>query len=179
MPVWLLSIVGTNFLLQVVASAARPLTSVRALGLGASDFELGLIAAAYASLALIVGVSVGKLIDRFGSQFFIVSGAAFMSLMMLATSFTYATYVLILIQAGRACLINANLGMRGTIATISRRRREPPRSVTTPPAPGSDSWSDRRSAVCWQVLPAEAVAGVRPWQKNFFFVLAGICSSAR
>lgn len=118
MPVWLLAVIVVNFVLQVVVSAARPLTSVKALGLGADNFELGLLAAAYASLALLVAVPTGRLIDRHGPYPFIVAGSVLLTLLMGASAFVGSTYLLILIQCAIGlALISANLGMQSSIGS--------------------------------------------------------------
>jgi MFS family permease len=119
-PAWLLAVVGVNFLLQVAVSAARPLTSVKALGLGADNFELGLLAAAYAALALLVAVPTGRLIDRMGPHPFIVAGSGLLVLLMIGTALAGSTYLLIAIQCGIGlALIGANLGMQSTIGAGS------------------------------------------------------------
>ena len=120
MSAWLIAVVAINFLLQLVVSAARPLTSVRALGLGANSFELGLLAAAYAALALIAAVPIGRAIDRRGATAFIVLGSLLLAGMLLATAVANSTIALIAIQSGIGLgLIGANLGMQGTIALTS------------------------------------------------------------
>lgn len=120
MPAWLAAVVAVNFFLQVAVSAARPLTSVRALGLGADNFDLGLIAAAYAGLALLVAVPIGQLIDRWGAPFFIAAGSLLLVAMLLASAVADSTLVLIAIQSGVGlALISANLGMQSTIAARS------------------------------------------------------------
>ena len=120
MPAPLLAVLAVNFILQIAVSAARPLTSVRALALGADGFQLGLLAAAYAALALVIAVPIGRLIDRYGRSVFIVTGCLFVSSMLAATAFTHSTVLLIVIQSGIGlALINANLGMQSTIAAAS------------------------------------------------------------
>jgi MFS family permease len=120
MPAWLLAVVTVNFLLQVAVSAARPLTSVRALGLGADSLELALLAAGYAVFALVASVPIGRMIDRWGSRLFIVLGSFVLAVMLLLTATANSTIILIAIQSGIGlALINANLGMQSTIGARS------------------------------------------------------------
>ena len=60
----LFAILTTAFIEQTVVSIVRITTSYRAVELGLSVVWLGIITAAYAILPIIIGVSVGRFIDR-------------------------------------------------------------------------------------------------------------------
>jgi MFS family permease len=63
-------------LMQSSVNAVRPIVSYSALDLGADAAELGLIAAGFAMLSLVVVIPVGRLIDRHREMPFIVGGLA-------------------------------------------------------------------------------------------------------
>ena len=60
----------------------RPTASYRALELGAGAFEVGIVAGAFAALAFLVAVPIGRAVDRLGERRFLVVGAA---LLIMAT----------------------------------------------------------------------------------------------
>jgi predicted MFS family arabinose efflux permease len=60
----LLAIISTAFIEQTVVSIVRVTTTYRAVELGLSVVWLGVITAVYAVLPLIVGVQIGRFIDR-------------------------------------------------------------------------------------------------------------------
>jgi MFS family permease len=66
----------TNLLVVIAISAVRPMVSYRALQLGATSFELGLVAASYAVLSFVVAVPIGHWVDRLGEYRFVVTGTA-------------------------------------------------------------------------------------------------------
>ncbi len=73
---WLLPLLAVTTLEQTAVWAVRPLVSYRALALDAGAFELGIIASCFASLAIIITLPLGRLIDRFGERPLIMLGAA-------------------------------------------------------------------------------------------------------
>jgi MFS family permease len=50
----------------MASSAARPMVTYRALGLGASPFEVGLVQSAYAALPGLTAIAIGRWVDRAG-----------------------------------------------------------------------------------------------------------------
>lgn len=66
------AVYGAVLLVQIVLNASRPMVSYRALGLGADTFQLGLISASFAVLAMGGAIPIGTLIDRHGAKGFIV-----------------------------------------------------------------------------------------------------------
>jgi MFS family permease len=64
-------------------SAIRPTVTYRALALGAAEWQVGVIAAAFALLSLVLAIPIGRLIDRSGEAVFIVLGCC----LLVAVSF--------------------------------------------------------------------------------------------
>ena len=54
----------------------RPTASYRALEFGAGAGEIGIIAGAYATLALFAAVPLGRAVDRFGERWFLTAGSS-------------------------------------------------------------------------------------------------------
>jgi MFS family permease len=61
-------------LFSAATSAVRPMVSYRALALGANPFELGVVASAYAALALLIAIPAGRWMDRYGTGRFLLLG---------------------------------------------------------------------------------------------------------
>lgn len=76
------------FLSATAVFAIRPMITYRALELGASTGEIGVLAASYAMISLLIAIPAGRRIDRIGEPWFIVAGAVLMASMSfwLATS---------------------------------------------------------------------------------------------
>ncbi|SDN96455.1 Major Facilitator Superfamily protein [Cryobacterium flavum] len=64
-----------TLLLQTVIYAMRPMVSYKAISIGANNAELGLIASSFAVLSLLVAVSIGRWVDRWGEPRFVIAGA--------------------------------------------------------------------------------------------------------
>src|SRR4051812_38221063 len=77
----------------------RPLISYRALALGATAFEIGLIASSFAVLGLLGAVPVGRLTDRFGGRPLSVSGCLVSALALLLVGFANTLLLLAVAQA--------------------------------------------------------------------------------
>ena len=73
---WFVRLLLVTVLLQTAVYAVRPMVSYQALALGADNAQLGVIAAAYASLSLLVAVPVGRWVDRWGEPRFVIVGGA-------------------------------------------------------------------------------------------------------
>lgn len=80
---WLPRILLVSVLLQTAVYAIRPMVSYQALDLGAGEFELGVIASAYAVLSLLLAVPIGRWVDRWGEPRFVVVGSAIITLVAL------------------------------------------------------------------------------------------------
>lgn len=84
---WFGRILVVTVLLQTAVYAIRPMVSYQALSIGAGNFELGVIASAYASLSLLVAVPIGRWVDRWGEPRFVVGGAVAITGVSLALVF--------------------------------------------------------------------------------------------
>lgn len=85
----LLVILAVAVLIASTVFGARPLISYRAIALGASPGEIGLVASSFAILALLGAIPVGRLTDRLGGRPLVIGGAL-----------TCAGVCLLLLQAG-------------------------------------------------------------------------------
>ena len=96
---------------------ARPTIIYRALDLGASNAEIGLIAAAFGFLALLGAVPVGRLADRFGGRNVFVAGTLLATLTLVVLSLADS---LVLLGIGHATLGLSQLMLAiGTQTVIS------------------------------------------------------------
>lgn len=76
---WFGRILVVGLIMTTALQAIRPMASYKALELGAGPAEVGLVAACFALLSLIVAVPIGRWVDRIGEPRFIVAGAATMA----------------------------------------------------------------------------------------------------
>jgi MFS family permease len=80
--------------------AVRPMASYRALALGATPLEIGLLPAAFAGLSLLAAFPAGRWIDRFGEAPFVVAGTAIMVVSLGAMIVADSVPLLVATQAG-------------------------------------------------------------------------------
>jgi MFS family permease len=80
-------------------NAVRPMASYRALSLGASPLEIGLLPAAFAALSLLVAVPAGRWIDRWGEAPFVLIGTVLMVVSLAAMIWVDTVILLIATQA--------------------------------------------------------------------------------
>lgn len=66
--------------------ATRPMVTYRALGLGATPFEIGLIQSAFSLLPVFTAVALGRWIDRIGEGRFLIAAVVMMGLACLLMS---------------------------------------------------------------------------------------------
>ncbi|MBM4408367.1 MAG: MFS transporter [Chloroflexi bacterium] len=78
----------------------RPLISYKALALGATPLEIGLIASSFAILGLFGAVPVGRLTDRFGGRLLTISGCLVVAVVLLLLVFADSLLALGAAQAG-------------------------------------------------------------------------------
>jgi MFS family permease len=113
------------FLMQVSVNAVRPFVSYRALDLGAGTAELGLIAAGFAVLSLVVAIPVGRMIDRSREMPFIVGGVALVCAVGFGLAVVDAIWALVVTQAvlGLGQVLTV-LGMQALIANSGAQHRD-------------------------------------------------------
>lgn len=73
---WFARALVTTVVMITAINAIRPMVSYRAIELGASPSELGLVAAAYALLSSVIAVPVGRWVDRFAEFRFLMAGSS-------------------------------------------------------------------------------------------------------
>jgi len=86
-------------LMLTTINAVRPMASYRALALGATPLEIGLLPAAFAALSLLVAVPAGRWIDRLGEAPFLLLGSALMAVSVGAMIWVDTVALLIATQA--------------------------------------------------------------------------------
>jgi MFS family permease len=74
----------TALLVITAVHAVRPMVSYRALHLGATPLQLGLVAASYALLSILIAVPTGRWVDRVGESRFLLSGAVLIAVVACA-----------------------------------------------------------------------------------------------
>ncbi|MPZ62781.1 MAG: MFS transporter [Propionibacteriales bacterium] len=65
---WFIRLLVVTLFLHIAVNLFRPMVSYRALELGVAPRYLGLISAAFAVVPLVVGITVGRLVDREGPR---------------------------------------------------------------------------------------------------------------
>jgi len=95
------ALVAVATIVNALILGIRLVASYRALDLGADAFALGVVAAAFAILPVLLAVPLGRLTDRHGEPLFLVLGGA---LMAAATLLTLAADTLALLALSQAAL---------------------------------------------------------------------------
>lgn len=78
---WFIRACLSIFLLATALFSIRPMVTYRALELGATTAQIGLLAASYGVLSFLIAIPTGRWIDRIGETRFIMAGALLMTLM--------------------------------------------------------------------------------------------------
>lgn len=119
---WFPRLLVIAVLMLTTINAVRPMASYRALELGATPFEIGLLPAAFAGLSVFVAVPAGRWIDRVGAAPFLVLGTGLMGLSVLAMVWIDTVPLLIAAQAvlGLGHIINI-IAAQTMIANRTRR----------------------------------------------------------
>lgn len=76
---WFVRVLLIGLIMTTSLQAIRPMASYKALELGAGPAEVGLVAACFALLSLLVAVPIGRWVDRIGETGFIVAGSGSMA----------------------------------------------------------------------------------------------------
>jgi sugar phosphate permease len=76
LPAWLARVLAGVVLTQAALYLARPVTSYRALALGADARAVGLVTAAFALVPLVVAVPLGRASDRWRPGYLLTGGIA-------------------------------------------------------------------------------------------------------
>lgn len=97
---WLRRVLAISTLSTLSMNALRPMIAYRALALGAGPFEVGMIAASFSLLSVVVALPIGRLVDRFGAGRFEVGA------------------MLLLVGASLAAVVADSLLALGAVATV-------------------------------------------------------------
>ena len=119
---WFPRVLLIAILMLTTINAVRPMASYRALALGATPFEIGLLPAAFAALSLLVAIPAGRWIDRTGEAPFLVLGSTLMAGSVAAMVWVDTIPLLVATQAvlGLGHIINI-IAAQTMIANRTRR----------------------------------------------------------
>ncbi|HEU4673303.1 MAG TPA: MFS transporter [Candidatus Limnocylindrales bacterium] len=106
---WLARVSVVALLVALATNALRPMVAYRALDLGASPAEIGLVAASFSILAVVVALPAGAWADRVGGEIVAVVGTGLMAAGSFALVFVDS---LVLLGAAYTC---AGLGQTVTL----------------------------------------------------------------
>lgn len=85
---WLPRVLLVHLVLVAVLNAVRPVVSYRAIALGAGPAEIGLIAASFGIVSLVIAMPAGRWVDRYGELVFIGTGVLLVAIVSLTMAFT-------------------------------------------------------------------------------------------
>lgn len=120
---WFWALIGATFLAQAAVFAARPMTSYRAMDLGAGTVGVGVIAGCFAVLPLVLAIPVGRGVDRAGAIGYLRSGAVCLvgGAVVMAAAPTLLVLALGNVIAGVGLLLTA-IAAQGIIAHRAEQR---------------------------------------------------------
>lgn len=120
-----IALLAATLVLQTAVYALRPMVSYQAIAFGANNWELGVVAAAYATLSLVVAVPIGRWVDRWGEPIFIVVGAVTTTGVALALLMIDSLVALILSQAalgfGHIAAVVGSQSLTANLGAADRR----------------------------------------------------------
>lgn len=94
---WFVLLLGGSLLLQAATAVARPMASYRALEIGMPATSLGIVAAAFAIAPMMLALSIGRWVDRYGELPFLAGAAALMVFGSVALAMTDSAIGLLLV----------------------------------------------------------------------------------
>jgi MFS family permease len=118
-------VVALTILFQTAVYAVRPMVSYRALDLGASAFELGLVTGGFALLSLLAAVPIGRRVDHRGAPGMIVAGGVLLAVACLLSVFSSTLVLLTVSQTllGTAQVMSV-VGCQTLVANLNGTRRD-------------------------------------------------------
>jgi len=96
---WFPRVLLLAVLLTTATTALRPMVSYRALDLGASELDLGIIAASFALFSLALALPMGRRVDRWGESRIVVGGLFLVMTTALALLWVDTVWALAVSQA--------------------------------------------------------------------------------
>lgn len=112
---------------QFISSSIRPLITYKCLAAGAGPFEVGVVASAFAVLALFAAIPLGKSIDKRGELGFLIAGGILICISLLAL---LAPSGLILLAIYSAVLGLGHLALVAAAQTLIAKGSRPERRET-------------------------------------------------
>lgn len=114
----------TAFFLGLTAVfATRPAASYKAIELGASTFEVGVVGGSFAVLALVAAIPIGLKIDGAGERRYFLAGAA---LLAVACLIEWRASSLIVLMVGQAVLGLGQVNVGISMQSLAANRASPP-----------------------------------------------------
>lgn len=96
---WLVRALSVALLAAVAQQAVRPMVTYRALELGASNVELGVVAGSYALLSMLFAAPLGRWVDRLGEPWFLIGGNSLVTLTAIGLALSSHLTAVIVSQA--------------------------------------------------------------------------------
>lgn len=93
---WFLGLLLVATLLQAATAVARPMASYRALEIGMAPSSLGLVAAAFAIAPVVLALSIGRRIDRYGEFPFLLGSTVGLGIASASLAFIGSPIALVL-----------------------------------------------------------------------------------
>lgn len=119
MPKWIAILLISSSSTLASISLIRPMITYRALEIGATPTQVGILGAAYALFPILLALFLGKNVSRFGEAKYIVFGAA--TMFLLAITFVFINSLFLLIMATAAIGVSHLIGVIGGQTMISTR----------------------------------------------------------
>jgi MFS family permease len=119
MPKWIAILLISSSSTLASVSLVRPMITYRALELGASPAQVGVLGAVYALFPIVLALFLGKNVGRFGEAKYIVVGAS--SMLALAIAFSVINSIPLLMLATAAVGVSHLIGVIGGQTMISTR----------------------------------------------------------
>jgi MFS family permease len=119
MPKWIAILLISSSSTLASISLIRPMITYRALEIGATPAQIGVLGAVYALFPIVLALFLGKNVGRFGEAKYIVFGAS--TMFLLAIGFAFIDSLFLLMVATAAIGISHLVGVVGGQTMISTR----------------------------------------------------------
>ena len=119
MPKWIAILLISSSSTLASVSLIRPMITYRALEIGATPAEIGVLGAVYALFPIVLALFLGKNVGRFGEAKYIVFGAS--TMLLLAITFSFINSLPLLLLATAAVGVSHLIGVVGGQTMISTR----------------------------------------------------------
>ena len=119
MPKWIAILLISSSSTLASVSLIRPMITYRALEIGATPAEIGVLGAVYALFPIVLALFLGKNVGRFGEAKYIVFGAS--TMLLLAIAFSFINSLPLLMLATAAVGVSHLIGVVGGQTMISTR----------------------------------------------------------